>query len=91
MKRLVPAIIAAVLISGGAYAQSINVGPGGVSVDTRSPRERAIDREMRHERYERAREREWRRANYRGDDCRTVTTERETPRGLVRRTTRVCD
>ncbi len=29
---------------------------------------------MRHERYERAREREWRRANYRGDDCRTVTT-----------------
>ena len=91
MKRLVPAIVAAVLMTGGAYAQSINVGPGGVSVDTRSPQERAIDRDMRHDRYERAREREWRRANYRGDDCRTVTTERETPRGMVRRTNRVCD
>lgn len=94
MKRLVPALVAALLASGGAYAQSINIGPGGVSVDTRSPRERAVDREIRREerqdRYERAREREWRRANYR-DDCRTVTTERETPRGVVRRTTRVCD
>lgn len=93
MKRLVPALLAAVLMSGGAYAQSINVGPGGVSVDTRSPRERAIDRDIRAERrdrYERHREREWRRANSRRD-CRTVTTERETPRGVVRRTTRVCD
>ncbi|WP_293796465.1 hypothetical protein [uncultured Bosea sp.] len=94
MKRLVPALFAALLMSGGAYAQSINVGPGGVSVDTRSPRERAIDRDIREERrdrYERHREREWRRANYRRGDCRTVTTERETPRGVVRRTTRVCD
>ena len=93
MKRLVPALFAALLLSGGAYAQSINVGPGGVSVDTRSPRERAIDREIREERrdrYERHREREWRRAHSRRD-CRTVTTERETPRGVVRRTTRVCD
>ena len=94
MKRLVPALLAALLMSGGAYAQSINVGPGGVSVDTRSPRERAIDREIRREdrrdRYERHREREWRRANSRRD-CRTVTTERETRRGVVRRTTRVCD
>lgn len=96
MKRFVPVIAFALLASGGAYAQSINIGPGGVSVDPRSPQERAVDREMRHERYERAREREWRRANYRGDGyrgdgCRTVTTERETPRGMVRRTTRVCD
>lgn len=93
MKCLVPALFAALLMSGGAYAQSINVGPGGVSVDTRSPRERAIDRDIREERrdrYERHREREWRRAHYRRD-CRTVTTERETPRGVVRRTTRVCD
>ncbi|MCR4520589.1 MULTISPECIES: hypothetical protein [Bosea] len=95
MKRLVPALVVALLASGGAYAQSINIGPGGVSVDTRSPRERAVDREIRREerqdRYERAREREWRRANYRGEGCRTVTTERETPRGTVSRTTRVCD
>jgi hypothetical protein len=93
MKRLVPALLAALLMSGGTYAQSINVGPGGVSVDTRSPRERAIDRDIREERrdrYERHREREWRRASSRRD-CRTVTTERETPRGVVRRTTRVCD
>lgn len=90
MRRFVPVIAIALLASGGAYAQSINIGPGGVGIDTRTPHERAIDREMRHERYERAREREWRRARYR-DDCRTVTTERETPRGTVRRTTRVCD
>lgn len=92
MKRFVPVIALALLASGGAYAQSINIGPGGVSVDPRTPHERAIDREMRQGRYEQRREREWRRANYyRGDDCRTVTTERETPRGVVRRTTRVCD
>lgn len=91
MKRFVPALIAALLVGGGAYAQSINIGPGGVSVDTRTPRERAIDREMRHERYERAREEEWRRARYRRDDCRTVTTERETRHGVVRRSERVCD
>lgn len=94
MKRLVPALLAALLISGGAYAQSINVGPGGVSVDTRSPRERAVDREIRRDdrrdRYDRRRERDWR-ADRRGDRCRTVTTERETPRGVVRRTSRVCD
>ena len=90
MKRYVPVIAIALLVSGGAYAQSINIGPGGVGIDTRTPHERAMDREMRHERYERARENEWRRARYR-DDCRTVTTERETPRGMVRRTTRVCD
>ncbi len=88
MKRYVPVIAIALLASGGAYAQSINIGPGGVSVDPRTPHERSMDRQ---ERYERMREREWRRANYRGDDCRTVTTERETPRGVVRRTTRVCD
>jgi len=91
MKRLVPVLIAALVTGGGAYAQSIDVGPGGVRIDTRTPHERAMDREIRQERHERMREREWRRANYRGDDCRTVTTERETPRGVVRRTTRVCD
>ena len=56
MKRIIPVIIAAVLASGGAYAQSIEIGPGGVGIDPRSPRERAIDREIRRE--ERARERD---------------------------------
>jgi hypothetical protein len=91
MKRFIPAMIAAVLVSGSAYAQSINLGPGGVSVDTRSPQERAYDRDMRRDRYERQREREWRRANARDERCRTITTQRETPRGVISRTERVCD
>lgn len=91
MKRVIPAMIAAVLISGSAYAQSINLGPGGVSVDTRNPQERALDREMRRDRYERQREREWRRARNRDENCRTITTQRETPRGVISRTERVCD
>jgi hypothetical protein len=98
MKPFIPAMIAAVLLSGTAYAQSVNIGPGGVSVDPRSPQERVMDREFRRDRDERAyreerrREREYR-ANYRDrdDGCRTVTTQRETPRGVVSRTTRVCD
>ncbi len=98
MKRFIPAILAAFLVSGSAYAQTINLGPGGVSVDPRSPRERAIDREDRREMRMRERERaerradrrEWR-AERRGRDCRTVTTRTETPRGVVRRETRVCD
>jgi hypothetical protein len=98
MKRIIPTVLAAVLISGSAYAQSINLGPGGVSIDPRSPRERAIDREERREMRMRERERaerradrrEWR-AERRGRDCRTITTREETPRGVVRRETRVCD
>lgn len=94
MKRIIPAMLAAVLISGSAYAQSINLGPGGVSIDPRSPRERAIDREERREmrmrERERAERRDWR-AERRGRDCRTITTREETPRGVVRRETRVCD
>lgn len=100
MKLFIPAMIAAVLLSGSAYAQSINLGPGGVSVDTRNPQERAVEREFRRDRddradrdrYERRRDREYR-ANYRdrNDGCRTVTTQRETPRGMISRTERVCD
>ena len=96
MTRLIPASLVAVMLAGtGAYAQSINLGPGGVSVDPRSPRERAIDRDiLREERWrerERAeRRRDWRESR-RGDRCRTVTTREEGPRGVVRRTTRVCD
>jgi hypothetical protein len=89
MKRFIPVLLAAMVTTGGAYAQSINIGPGGVEVDPRSPRERAIDREIHREerareraRYERIRDRR---------DCRTVTTIRETRRGEVRSTERVCD
>jgi len=97
MKRFIPAILAAVLLSGSAYAQTINLGPGGISVDPRSSRERAIDRddrrEMRMRERDRAERRERReyRAERRGRDCRIVRTRTETPRGVVRRETRVCD
>ncbi len=94
MKLIIPAMTAVLLATGGAYAQSINVGPGGVEVDTRSPRERAIDREIRREERWRERDRWERRRDWRaerGRDCRTVTTREDTPRGVVRRTTRVCD
>jgi hypothetical protein len=89
MKPFIPALLAALITTGGAYAQSISVGPGGVEVDPRSPRERAVDREIRREDRSRDRERYYR-ARDRGD-CRTITTVRETPRGEVRRTERVCD
>ncbi len=46
---------------------------------------------MRRDRYERQREREWRRARNRDENCRTITTQRETPRGVISRTERVCD
>ena len=42
-------------------------------------------------RWEAQREREWRRANSRDERCRTITTQRETPRGVISRTQRVCD
>lgn len=96
MTRLIPAALVAVMLADtGADAQSINLGPGGVSVDPRSPRERAIDRDIRREERWRERERAERRRDWResrrGDRCRTVTTREEGPRGVVRRTTRVCD
>jgi hypothetical protein len=94
MKLIVPALLAAALLGGAAQAQSINIGPGGVGIDTRSPRDRAIDREIRREERYRERRREERRdwrAERRGRDCRLVTTRTETPRGVVRRETRVCD
>lgn len=89
MKFIIPALTAVVLATSGAFAQSIDIGPGGVSVDTRTPRERAIDREIRRE--ERMRERaRWERSSWRGD-CRTVRTIEETPRGEIHRTRRICD
>ncbi|MBN9437583.1 hypothetical protein [Bosea sp. (in: a-proteobacteria)] len=94
MKRIIPALVAVLLAGAGASAQSLNIGPGGISVDPRTQRERAIDREIRREERWRERERYERRRDWRaerGRDCRTITETRETPRGEVRRTTRVCD
>lgn len=98
MKRLIPAIVAAIVLAGAAQAQTINLGPGGIGIDTRSPRDRAIDREIRREERFRERERERRaerraerRFERRGERCRTVTTREETRRGVIRRTTRICD
>lgn len=89
MKLFIPVLLAALMTASGAYAQSINIGPGGVQVDPRSPRDRAIERDIRRE--DRARER-YREQRVRGrGDCRTVTTVRETRRGEVRSTERVCD
>lgn len=98
MKRLIPALIAATLMTGGAYAQSISVGPGGVGVDTRGTRDRVIEREVRRDdgferrsdRYDRRDDR--RRVEYRNRErCRTVITREETRRGVIKTKQRVCD
>ncbi|KQU51272.1 hypothetical protein ASG72_16060 [Bosea sp. Leaf344] len=86
MKIMIPALVAAMMAGGGAYAQTLEIGPGGVTVDPRSPRDRAIEREIRRE--ERAER--WERRRVRSD-CRLETVVRETPRGEVRRTREVCD
>ena len=94
MKFALSTIVVLLLGSAGVSAQSVSIGPGGISVDPRTQRERAIDREIRREERWRERERYERRRDWRaerGRDCRTITETRETPRGEVRRTTRVCD
>ena len=99
MKRFIPALIAATLMTGGAYAQSISVGPGGVGVDTRGPRERVIEREVRRDDrdgYERRSDRGYRRDDRRRvefrdrERCRTVITREETRRGVIKTRQRVC-
>ncbi len=90
MKRFISALIGATLITGGAYAQSISVGPGGIGVDTRGPRDRVIEREVRRDSYDRRDDR--RRVEYRNRErCRTVITREETRRGVVKTRQRVCD
>lgn len=91
MKRILTTLIATTLLAGSAYAQSIQIGPGGVEVDPRSPRDRAIERDIRREERDRDRDRYERRRDRRAEDCRVITTREETPRGVVRRETRVCD
>lgn len=98
MKLFIPALIAATLMTGGAYAQSISVGPGGVGVDTRGPRDRVIEREVRRDDgFERRSDRGYdrrddrRRVEYRDRErCRTVITREETRRGVVKTRQRVC-
>lgn len=90
MKRFISALIGATLITSGAYAQSISVGPGGIGVDTRGPRDRVIEREVRRDGYDRRDDR--RRVEYRNRErCRTVITREETRRGVVKTRQRVCD
>lgn len=55
MKLFIPALLTAMMATSGAYAQSIGIGPGGVQIDPRTPRDRAIERDIRRE--DRARER----------------------------------
>ncbi|AOO82138.1 hypothetical protein [Bosea vaviloviae] len=99
MKRFIPALIAATLMTGSAYAQSISVGPGGVGVDTRGPRERVIEREVRRDDrdgYDRRSDRGYRRDDRRRvefrdrERCRTVITREETRRGVIKTRQRVC-
>jgi hypothetical protein len=89
MKLLASTLAAGLLLAGtGAFAQSVDIGPGGVRIDPRTPHQRAMDREDRW----RERDRWERRRAYRAErDCRTETRIRETPRGEIRRTVRVCD
>ncbi|MBX9907789.1 MAG: hypothetical protein K2Z25_03675 [Beijerinckiaceae bacterium] len=100
MKRFISTLIAATLITGGAYAQSISVGPGGVGIDTRGPRDRVIEREVRRDgdRYDRRSDRGYergydrRRVEYRERErCRTVVTREETRRGVIKTRQRVCN
>ena len=96
MKRFMSTLIAATLIAGGAFAQTISVGPGGVGVDTRGPRDRVIEREVRRDddRYEGRSDRRYdrRRVEYRERErCRTVVTREETRRGVIKTRQRVCN
>ncbi|SFI03394.1 hypothetical protein SAMN05216304_101511 [Bosea sp. OK403] len=99
MNRFIPALVATLVMTGGAYAQSINIGPGGVGVDTRGPRERVIEREVRRDDgdgYDRRSDRGYRRddrrrAEFRDRErCRTVVTREETRRGVIKTRQRVC-
>ncbi|MDR6871841.1 hypothetical protein J2Y55_002854 [Bosea sp. BE125] len=99
MNRFIPALIATLVMTGGAYAQSINIGPGGVGVDTRGPSERVIEREVRRDDrdgYDRRSDRGYRRDDRRRVEfrdrprCRTVITREETRRGVIKTRQRVC-
>ena len=95
MKLATIAFLAAALAGGTAVeAQTFEVGPGGVGVDLRSPRQREREIERAEERRERFRER--RRAERYEDDrprggCREVTVRERNDYGeMVTRTRRTC-
>lgn len=74
-----------------ASAQTFEVGPGGVGVDLRSPRQR--ERDFEREEYRRDRERERRRDRWdeSSADCREVTIRERNEYGeRVTRTRRDC-
>ncbi len=94
MKRLGIALALTVLATGGASAQSLSIGPGGIGVDVDGPRrvERRIIREVEPE------ERVVVRRRYRDVErtgstrCRTTIVRRENRFGeLVTRRIRECD
>lgn len=88
MRVLMSAAVAVLLTTAGASAQSVQIGPGGVQIDPRTPAERAIDRDIRREQRAREYRREVRRG-YDEDDCRTTRiTERDR---FGRRVTRVVE
>jgi hypothetical protein len=76
-KTLILALAASTLLGATAVcAQSIDLGPGGPSIDLRNERQRERDYRREQER------REMRRAErYEGRGCRTVTVREETDDG----------
>lgn len=88
---LTAAVLGGSILAGvPAQAQRLDVGPGGVGVDLRTPGQRARDRELRE--MEREDRRDRRRAmRDRYDGCREVTvTERNRYGERVTRTRREC-
>lgn len=89
---------AAILGGTGVQAQTVDIGPGGPSIDLRSNRQR--DRDMQRDDMRRDREDDRRSSRSRGDrdlatgstgGCRTVTVrERDDSGRMVTRETREC-
>jgi hypothetical protein len=94
MRVTILAIAAAACIGAAipATAQSIDVGPGGVGVDLRSPRQRERDWDREEARRDRARERRrWDETGSTRGDCREVTIRERNDYGeMVTRTRRDC-
>ena len=89
------ALVAASLLSASAVqAQTLQLGPGGVGVDMRSPRQRERDALREEERRERFRDRRRAERDFyreRERDCREVTVTRRNEYGeRVTRTRREC-
>ncbi len=97
MKRLGIAVALTVLAAGGASAQSINIGPGGIGVDVDGPRrvdriERRVIREVEPEDRVVVRRRVRDIESTGSTRCRTTIVRRENRFGeLVTRRIRECD